>query len=200
MILYLATGNLHKLAELQAMLNWPGVEWRTLKDAPGYGPPEEDGGTFAENALIKAEALATFTGHSALADDSGLEVDALGGHPGVLSARYAGVHGDDAANNRKLLERMTGKAERSARFKCALAFCEFPGRTRIVVGACEGMIAESPRGDNGFGYDPLFIPRGHSQTFAELPAQEKNRLSHRYQAVVKAKAWKVGSPPSPPAT
>ena len=190
MILYLATGNAHKLAELRALLDFPGVEWRGLRDAPGFTAPEEDGGTFAENALIKAEALAGFTSCASLADDSGLEVDGLCGAPGVWSARYAGTHGNDAANTQKVLERMAGRAERRARFRCALAFCEFPGRTHIVVGSCEGTLAAAPRGAGGFGYDPIFIPDGHNQTFGELPAAVKNQLSHRAAAARKAKlAW-----------
>ena len=188
--LYLATGNTHKMSELRSLLDFPGVAWRCLQEAAGYVPPEEDGATFAENALIKAEALAQFTRCPALADDSGLEVDALSGAPGVWSARYAGRHGDDAANLRKVLEKMAGRPERRARFRCALALCEFPGKTHIVVGSCEGTLSEAPRGAGGFGYDPIFIPDGYSLTFGELPAETKNLLSHRASAARKAKlAW-----------
>jgi XTP/dITP diphosphohydrolase len=190
MLLYLATGNAHKLDELRALAPWPGVEWRTLRDAPGFVPPEETGATFAENAVIKAEALAAFTGQAALADDSGLEVDGLGGAPGVYSARYAGVHGDDAANNRKLLAELGAGRDRRARFRCVLALSHGPGRTRVAAGACEGRIAAAPAGAGGFGYDPLFIPDGFDRTFAELGAEVKNRLSHRAAAMRAAvAAW-----------
>jgi XTP/dITP diphosphohydrolase len=190
MHIYLATGNAHKVRELRELLPWPGWEWRGLTDVPGYVPPEEDGATFAENALLKAEALAARVQARALADDSGLEVHALGFAPGVRSARYAGEPSDDAANVRLLLERLAGQPDRRARFRCALACCEWPGRTRIVVGTCTGRIAEAPRGAGGFGYDPVFIPEGHDRTFAEMSAEEKNALSHRADAAARARrAW-----------
>ena len=181
----IASGNPHKINEIQMLLFWPGVEWKTPADAPGAPQPEETGATFAENAAIKARALAAHSGWLALADDSGLEVDALGGEPGVRSARYAGRHGDDAANNRLLLEKLARHRNRSARFRCAIALAA-PDGTLVAEaeGACEGVIADQAAGAAGFGYDPLFIPEGFDRTFAELGAEVKNRLSHRARALM----------------
>ena len=184
MRIIIASGNPHKINEIRMLLFWPGVEWKTPADAPGAPSPEETGVTFAENAAIKARALAAHTGWLALADDSGLEVDALHGEPGVLSARFAGRHGDDAANNRLLLEKLDRSRNRAARFRCALALAA-PDGTLVAVadGACEGVIADQAAGAAGFGYDPLFIPEGFDRTFAELGAEVKNRLSHRARAL-----------------
>ncbi len=188
MKLLIATRNAHKLEEIRAML--PGIElvgtdaWREVPD------PEETGSTFEANAIIKAEAWCAATGLPAIADDSGLEVDALKGAPGIHSARYAGAHGDTAANNAKLLRELTGiPAEaRTARFVCALAYA-CPGQpTRTLRGVCNGRIIEAGQGSGGFGYDPLFIPEGYTQTFGELPATVKAQLSHRARAFAEARA------------
>ncbi|MFO1489584.1 MAG: RdgB/HAM1 family non-canonical purine NTP pyrophosphatase [Kiritimatiellia bacterium] len=191
MRIIIASGNPHKIKEIQSLLFRAGVEWLTPADAPGAPEPEETGATFAENAAIKARALAAHAGCPALADDSGLEVDALDGAPGVRSARYAGRHGDDAANNRLLLEKLRGGRNRRARFRCALALAAPDGTILATAGgACEGTIATEARGASGFGYDPLFIPDGHTRTFAELGAEVKNRLSHRARALEEAgRTW-----------
>ena len=144
---------------------------------------EENGTTFEENALIKARVGAAL-GYVSVADDSGLEVDALGGEPGVYSARYSGEHGDDEANNRLVLEKLSGvpTEKRTARFVAAIA-CVFPnGHSFTVRGTVEGRILESPRGNNGFGYDPIFIPEGFSESFAQMTSEMKNSISHRYRA------------------
>ena len=154
--------------------------------AAGFcGPIDESASTFAGNAAIKAEAVCEATGLPALADDSGLEVDALDGEPGVLSARYAGVHGEDDANNDLLLRRLEGKDARSASFRCALAL-KIPGReTLIAEGSCPGTILYERRGTGGFGYDPLFLYEPMNKTYAEMNAEEKNQISHRSRAAEK---------------
>lgn len=184
----LASANKGKLAEIQALLEGRGIELRPLSE---FEMPEveETGLTFVENAIIKARAACVASGLPAIADDSGLEVDALGGEPGVHSARFAGIHGDDQANNALLLERLAQVPEsgRSGRFRCvvvSLAHAADPAPL-ICEGVWEGRIADHPRGGGGFGYDPLFVPRGMSMTSAELSPAEKNRLSHRAQALRK---------------
>lgn len=184
--LLIATRNAHKLAEIRTML--PGIDLVGTEGWPHVPDPEETGDTFEANARIKAEAWCAATGLPALADDSGLEVEALGGAPGIRSARYAGAHGDTAANNAKLLRELAGHTDRSARFVCALALA-LPGRpTRTLRGVCEGRIAESASGAGGFGYDPLFVPEGHDRSFADLPAEVKATLSHRARAFAQARA------------
>lgn len=183
-----ATGNMHKLTEIEAILSQvlPDTRFVALGQLGDFEDPEETGATFLENALIKAEAAVAQTGLSAIADDSGLVVDALGGEPGVYSARYAGVHGDDAANNEKLLEKMADVAdgERTARFMSAIALVDASGVVRSGTGACEGMIGREGRGDHGFGYDPLFLPADTpGKTMAELAPEEKNAISHRFHAL-----------------
>ena len=184
----LASRNRGKLNELDRLLCEELGELITLRSLDDIGfseDIEENGKTFAENALIKASAVAA-RGFIALADDSGLCVDALDGAPGVLSARFAGAHGDDAANNRLLLERLAGKSDRRAAFLTVFA-CAFPdGREPVIAtGRVEGEILEAPRGEGGFGYDPLFYYPPFGKTFAELSAQEKNSISHRGVAVRK---------------
>lgn len=184
-----ATGNAHKLVEIEDILGraLPDVRFVALGQLGDFEDPEENGATFAENALIKARAAVQETGLTAVADDSGLVVDALGGEPGVFSARYAGVHGDDAANNAKLLDRLAGVAEddRTARFMSAVALVYPDGRELIGTGACEGVIGFEGRGDHGFGYDPLFLPDDTpGKTMAELEPEEKNAISHRFHALV----------------
>jgi XTP/dITP diphosphohydrolase len=181
--LLIATKNAHKSAEIQAIL---GTGWlvEDLTAHPEIPSPEENGTTFEENARIKAEAASLLVRGLVLSDDSGLEVDALGGAPGVHSARYAGSHGDDAANRARLLRELAGKPQPwPARFRCAMALSE-GGRTIAAAdGRVEGRIIAEERGGGGFGYDVLFVPHGYEQTFGELPTAVKNELSHRARAL-----------------
>jgi non-canonical purine NTP pyrophosphatase (RdgB/HAM1 family) len=185
--LWLASTNAGKAREIRALL---GGEWevRTLRDLPGAPEVEETGTTFLENARLKALALSGRVDGWVLADDSGLEVEALGGAPGVVSARYAGVPGDDAANVRKLLAALAGVPEgrRGARFVCAMVLARGGQAAGEFHGTWEGRIGFEPRGHNGFGYDPVFLPAGGSCTAAELGEEEKNRASHRGQALRQA--------------
>ena len=172
-----ATGNAHKLKELGDIFGGM-VELVSMKDAGFRGDIVEDGDTFEANAAIKAEAVARVTGLPALADDSGLSVDALGGAPGVYSARYAGDHGDDQANNDLLLKNMANETNRTCRFVCAMALA-LPGEeTRVVRGECVGELLHARAGEGGFGYDPLFMYKT-GKTFAEMTEKEKNAVSHR---------------------
>ena len=181
--LVIATNNPHKAAEMKEML---GDRYRvlTLDEAGVSGDVDENGATFEENALIKARAVVKETGLCALADDSGLMVDALDGAPGVISARYAGVHGDDKANNDLLIRNMAGvpETERTAHFVCAMALVTPDGRERTVRGECPGVIIDTPRGNGGFGYDPYF-ETVTGETFAEMAQEDKNRMSHRARAM-----------------
>lgn len=176
----LATRNRGKITEVCRILADLDVELVPAEDL-GVGPVEEPGETFEANALHKARVVAERTGLPAIADDSGLEVDALDGAPGVHSARYAGVHGDDAANNAKLLEELAGVApeERTARFVCVAALAVPNGPQWTVPGVVEGRILTEPRGQGGFGYDPLFAMEGETRTNAELPPAAKDAASHR---------------------
>jgi XTP/dITP diphosphohydrolase len=188
MQLLVATRNAHKLQEIRAILNLPGLALSGADEVPGLPEVDEDAPTFEGNALKKARTLAAASGRWTLADDSGLEVDALGGAPGVISARYAGPEASTPANNAKLLRALDGVKNRRARFRCVLALCAPDGRTWTVEGRCEGKILEAPRGAQGFGYDPLFVPDGYEQTFAELAGGVKNRISHRAVALQRAVA------------
>lgn len=190
--LVFATRNPGKLVELRQLL--PGVDVIDVNEAAqriGREIPDvvEDRDTFVGNAEKKAREVSAITGLPALADDSGLEVDALGGAPGVYSARYAGVsgHGADAANNAKLLAAMQGKPERTARFRASLVLADVTGPlgddTISADGVCEGLILEAPRGTGGFGYDPLFLFPESNQTFAELGVGSKSDMSHRARAM-----------------
>lgn len=183
----IATNNRHKVEEIKTALDFPGWEFLTLSQVAGYPEPEEDADTFAGNALIKARAAHEATGMAALADDSGLVVDALDGRPGVYSARYAGVHGDDAANNAKVLAELEGvpDEQRTGRFVCALAFVDENGNEITVEGAVEGRIGYELRGSEGFGYDPMFMPEafGFEKSLAEVSQDEKNAISHRGNAL-----------------
>ncbi len=182
-LLVAATGNAHKLKELSVMFGGH-FEVVSMYDAGFAGEIEENGATFQENAALKAEAVAKATGQWALADDSGLSVDALHGAPGVYSARYAGEHGNDAANNALLLKNLEGETNRAARFISAIALA-CPGQaTKVVEGDCPGVILHAPRGTGGFGYDPLFLYET-GETFAQMPAEEKNAVSHRARAAQK---------------
>lgn len=182
-----ATRNRGKLVEIVDLIEGGGggLELVTIDEVAPDAVLREDEETFEANALGKARQAAAATGLPAVADDSGLEVDALGGAPGVRSARYAGEPSNDARNNAKLLEAMRGlpPARRQARFRCAAAFVDSGrGVAMVEMGACEGSILEAARGSGGFGYDPLFLAAGVGKTMAELPLGEKNRLSHRAAA------------------
>ena len=187
MKLVVATRNFGKLREIQTGLRGLGIELLSLADFPAAPEVEEDGDTFAANAVKKAKALAAFTGLPALADDSGLEVDALGGAPGIRSARLAGERATDLENNAKLISLLHGvpPERRSARFRCALALAWPDGQVQIVEGIAAGRILEAPRGKRGFGYDPLFYSPALGATFAEAAAEEKLAVSHRGQALKK---------------
>lgn len=178
-----ATGNAHKVGEVQAILAAAGadIEVVSLAAWPDAPEPVEDGATFAENALIKARVISAHTGMPTIADDSGICVDALNGMPGIYSARWAGVHGDDAANLRLLLAQMRDVPveRRTAHFLCAAAFVTPDGRERVVEGTIEGVVVDTPAGDGGFGYDPIFRPHGFNVTTAELSAADKHAISHR---------------------
>jgi len=191
MKLLISTRNPHKLEEILAIFRAPDLALLSMRDIPDLPDVVEDGDTFEANATLKAVTLMEETGLWTLADDSGLEVTALGGEPGVYSARYSGEPVDYARNNTKLLANLEDKEDRSARFRCVVALAEPGGECLTVEGQCTGRIAEAPRGDSGFGYDPVFIPDGYDQTFAELAPALKNRISHRGNALKKAaETWR----------
>lgn len=184
-----ATTNRGKLREIEEFLAPLGLSVASLAEYPGFPEIEEDGASFEENAVKKAKLTAAFTGEIALADDSGLEVDYLGGAPGVRSARFAGEPKNDAANNAKLLELLAGVPweKRTARFRCVIAVATPDGEIATAEGTAEGYILTSPRGSGGFGYDPLFYFPEYGKTFAELPPEVKNQVSHRGRALAKIK-------------
>jgi XTP/dITP diphosphohydrolase len=186
--LVLATHNKHKVIELQTFLRGLPFEVLSLNDFPEDIELREDGVTFHENALQKARTVHEYTHALSLADDSGLEVFYLNGRPGVFSARYSGEGATDELNNEKLLREMRGVAprRRHAQFRSVLALVG-KGIQEFTEGICPGVLAESPRGTNGFGYDPIFIPDGFSRTYAELTAEEKNNISHRSRSFAKMK-------------
>ncbi|WED54474.1 XTP/dITP diphosphatase [Exiguobacterium profundum] len=188
MKLIIATHNPGKVEELEGMLTPLGFEVESLLDYPDAPETEETGTTFEENAALKATEAAAYFGHAVLADDSGLEVDALDGAPGVYSARFAGPEKSDEANNALLLEKLNGETNRTARFVCALCLAKPSGVTLTVRGTIEGTIGYSPQGENGFGYDPLFIVPSLHKTAAELERDEKAVVSHRGQALRKLEA------------
>ncbi len=185
MKMVLASRNAHKIKELQTLLSQyiEDIEILSLDDVGIFGEIEENGETYRDNALIKARVAAS-SGYIGLGDDSGLSVRALGGAPGVYSARYAGGHGDYAANNAFLLKNLEGESDRFAEFVCTLA-CVFPDEREpiVVEGRTAGVIIDSERGKEGFGYDPLFYYEPFGKTFAELTAEEKNSISHRGRAI-----------------
>ena len=185
MKLIIASNNEGKIREYKTLLAAVGYnEVLSLKDAHLECDPDETGKTFEENAAIKARALFEMCDCAVLADDSGLMVDALGGEPGVYSARWMGLGSDDDKNN-EILRRLEGvkRSERTARFVCAIHFIRKDGTEITARGVCEGEIACEPKGDDGFGYDPIFIPDGYDKTFGELPAEVKNGISHRARAL-----------------
>lgn len=183
-----ATGNAHKVVEIETILApvMPGVRFVALGELGDFPDPVEDGDTFFDNALIKARAAQKETGlPMAVADDSGLCVDALDGAPGIFSARWAGEHGNDAANNEKLMAQMVGvpDSERTARFHSSVVLVRGDEVLR-GDGDCEGLVGHEPRGEHGFGYDPLFLPaETPGRTMAELTLDEKNLISHRFHAL-----------------
>ena len=193
-LLVLATLNAAKARELVALLGDIPYEIRRLAELPGARLPEEAGDTYRANALGKARAAARLVGAWALGDDSGIEVDALGGAPGVRSARFGGPGLDDAARCALLLEALRGvpPEERTARFRCVVALVDATGREHTAEGVAEGVIADAPRGHHGFGYDPLFFYPPLRRTFAELAPEEKARVDHRGRAVRAARRFLTG--------
>ena len=192
MKLVLATRNRGKVRELDEMLRErKEIKVLSLVDFPDAPDVVEDGETYQANAAQKATVIAKYTGCLTLADDSGLEVDALNGSPGVHSARYAGEGATDAERISKLLDALKSvpDGQRTARFKCAVALAEPDGHAHVAVGVCEGRILREARGSHGFGYDPVFVPSGYNQTFAELGEDVKNRMSHRAKALEMAKKY-----------
>ena len=189
--LVIATRNKKKVGEIKRILQGVPVALYTLDDFPGCPEIEEDAGTFEGNAVKKAAAVAMYSGKPAVADDSGLEVYALNGAPGVWSARYAGADADDRKNLEKLLSELRGVDEekRGARFVCCVALAFPDGRVETFVGFSEGRIGTEPKGFSGFGYDPVFYPKGHNKTFAEMSADEKDALSHRGVALRKLRIY-----------
>ncbi|HYT35735.1 MAG TPA: RdgB/HAM1 family non-canonical purine NTP pyrophosphatase [Ktedonobacteraceae bacterium] len=187
--LLLATRNLHKLEEFRAIFSDLPLRLLSLRDLQLAIDVEETGTTYAENAELKARAYAQVSNMSTLADDSGLEIDALGGAPGVQSARYLGSETSYEERFRVILELLKGLSldQRSARFRCVIALVEPLGNIRMVEGVVEGVIAEGPRGTNGFGYDPIFSLPELGKTFAELEPEYKNRISHRARAAQSAR-------------
>ncbi|MEG0620336.1 MAG: RdgB/HAM1 family non-canonical purine NTP pyrophosphatase [Eggerthellaceae bacterium] len=183
----IASNNAHKIEEIKTALDFEGWEFLTLREAGVFSEPEEDGATFEGNARIKALAAHAATGCAVLADDSGLIVDALGGAPGVYSARYAGKHGNDADNNAKVLAELSGIPldKRTARFVCCLVFIDEGGAQTVAEGTIEGTIGCAAQGSEGFGYDPLFFPTvfAGEKTLAQVSQSEKNSLSHRGNAL-----------------
>ncbi len=190
MILVLATRNQGKVLEIEKMLDFPRLEIRSLQDFPDFPEVVEDGRTFLENAFKKARACSEAAGQPALADDSGLEVDCLNGAPGIYSARFSGAEAADEANNRKLLSLLEGipEARRAARFVCRMVLYWPEGTWIQAEGFCKGIIARAPRGEHGFGYDPVFYLPEFDKTMAELPLEEKTRISHRAQALRKIRS------------
>ncbi|MFG6116439.1 XTP/dITP diphosphatase [Halobacillus sp. MO56] len=190
--LIIATKNVGKVKEFQELFHKYGIQVRSLLDLEKpVGDIEETGETFEENALIKAETISKKLKAPVLADDSGLEIDALDGRPGIYSARYAGEEKNDQKNLEKVLAELEGVApeSRTARFVCSIAIIQ-PGQESIVKrGTCEGSIGLEPKGENGFGYDPIFIPDGYDRSMAELKPEEKNTISHRKDAIIKVENW-----------
>ena len=186
--LIVATRNRHKTAEIRTMV---GGRFDVLDatDFPDFPAVEETGTTFLENATLKAVAISRLVDGWVLADDSGLEVDALGGRPGVWSSSFGGIEGDHPRNNARLLEELAAVTARGARFRCTMVLARAGAVAADFSGTVEGRIALEPGGAEGFGYDPLFIPAGHGQTFAELGEEVKNTMSHRARALTQALEW-----------
>ena len=189
--LLVATGNRGKFIEIKELLRDTVAKLYSLEDFPEIPPVEEDGATFAENAVKKAQSAAQATGKPVIADDSGLEVDALEGQPGVYSARFAGECADDSANNAKLLGELADlpDGQGTAAFRCVIALCFPDGNCRTFSGELHGIILKEPRGTGGFGYDPLFLVPEYGLTLAELPLAVKNTISHRGKALARLKEY-----------
>jgi XTP/dITP diphosphohydrolase len=190
--LLIATSNKGKIAELRSLLEPLSLRLRSLGEFAEVEEVAETGASFAENAILKAQGYATQTQLWTLADDSGLEVDALDGAPGIYSARYGGEGLSDADRTRRLLDNLSqvGGANRKARFVCVIAIAAPRGEVfNVSTGTCEGRIAFAPRGTNGFGYDPVFVPEGYEQSFGELTTATKEKISHRARALLAARAF-----------
>lgn len=187
MKILIATNNKHKVEEISAIFKGTGAELVSPKDIGLHVDVEEDGTTFAENALKKAEGFRKASGLAVIADDSGLTVEALGGDPGVYSARYGGEGLDDKGRTALLLKNLGDNKNRRAAFVCSIAMLLENGEKITAEGRCEGEIAYAPSGENGFGYDPVFIPAGYEKSFAELSGEEKNKISHRGLALAELK-------------
>ena len=193
--LVIATGNTHKTEEIRKLLG-PYIKIiEDLKSYPEIDEIEETGRTFEENASLKASAVGEFLGENSLvlSDDSGLEVCALSGEPGVFSARYAGENASDDENRKKLLQKLneidSDMSDWSASFKCVMTLVKGSNKLATFEGSVQGSICDEERGENGFGYDSIFIPEGYEKTFAELPSETKNSISHRYRALEAFKKW-----------
>lgn len=183
MKLIIASNNQHKIREIKKILGEKFEQIVSLREASIDHETIEDEETFLENARKKAKEIAELSGCAALADDSGICVDALGGAPGIFSARFAGEHGNDQANNDLLLQKLSGESDRGAHYTCAMVLAYPDGKTVEAEGYFYGTITENPRGERGFGYDPLFVPVGSSRTVAEYTDDEKNAISHRAAAL-----------------
>ena len=186
MKIFLATGNKHKIKEIEKIFKMDNVEILSINDGIEIPEVEEDGTTFEENSKKKALEIAKFTNMITISDDSGLCVDALGGAPGVYSARYAGEHGNDLDNNKKLVKELQGVENRKARFVCVITLAKPTGETYSFRGEVEGDIIDVPQGTEGFGYDPHFFMKEYGKTLAEIP-EIKNKISHRARALEKLK-------------
>lgn len=184
-ILFLASGNTHKISELNEVLQPFDIDLKSTLNISDPGEVEEDQPDLQGNALKKAKHWYRETGLPSLADDTGLEVDALDGSPGVHSARYAGENASYEENTQKLLKELQGESDRSAQFRTVIAFIDQSGEEHLFEGVCRGTITTEKRGEKGFGYDPIFVPEGYNRTFAELSSEEKNSISHRGIAIQK---------------
>ena len=187
--LLIGTGNVGKLREIKGILGDVPYELLSLADVSGVETPDESGSTYTENAILKAESYARQTGLLTLADDSGLEVEALNWAPGIMSARYAGDNASDSDRRSLLLSEVSGTQIRTARFVCIVAIANPADVINVAEGICCGEITDAPRGQGGFGYDPLFVPDGYDLTFAELPDSVKNEISHRGRALTKVREF-----------
>ena len=185
MKLIIASNNAHKIKEIKKILGTHFDEILSLKDAKIEHETVEDGETFMENARKKAREIANISGECALADDSGICVDFLSGAPGIFSARFAGEHGNDQKNNELLLSKLENTEDRSAHYTAAISLCYPDGKLLEAEGYLYGKIIRTPRGDGGFGYDPIFVPSGETRTVAEMTDEEKNKISHRASALNK---------------
>lgn len=201
MEIVVATANRNKLEEIRTLLGGINVSLFSLHDLPNPPSLPEEGKTYLENAAHKATTVFHLTGKGAIGEDSGLEVDALDGGPGLLSRRFGGGHLTDSQRNSLLLEHLKDvpAPNRTARFRCVVALVDPAGRLRSFEGTCEGLIATSPRGSEGFGYDPIFLVPGYGKTMAELGLKVKNHISHRARAFAKVRAYLVRKVATPPA-